>query len=159
MNKTPAPIQDVVKQGMKVKATAAPDGSAAQVVASGMATSLNVSQMQAFLGAPDDEWSVIGPKIDKVRAIKSELAGNGSGGNGGNNGAAPPPPSPLEVASQSLSTAAFGRTSPQDLAAALEAPRAARKKLTADLATARQDLVKVLTPRQEALLVAINILE
>jgi hypothetical protein len=161
MNKTQTAAQDVLTQGMKVKATAAPDGSAAQVVASGMATSLNVNQLQAFLGSPDDEWSVLKPKIEKIRAIKSELSGNGGGSNAGGNGnaTAPPAPSPLEVTSQSLSAAAFGSASPQQLTAALEAQRKVKGKLTADLMAAKQDLLKILTPRQEALLVAINILE
>src|SRR5262249_31541714 len=65
VNKAAAGFQDVVKRGMRVRATAAADGSAAQVVASGMARSLNGSQLQAFLGASDQEWQVIKPKIDQ----------------------------------------------------------------------------------------------
>jgi Spy/CpxP family protein refolding chaperone len=48
---------------------------------------------------------------------------------------------------------------PEEVKAALQAERAARAKATADLAKARDELQQVVTPKQEALLVTMGILE
>ena len=50
-------------------------------------------------------------------------------------------------------------TTPEDIKAKLAAVRAARKKADADIAAARADLLKVVTVRQEAVLVSMGILE
>ena len=50
-------------------------------------------------------------------------------------------------------------TSPETLKAKLTAVREVRKKSTAELADAREELRKVLTVRQEAMLVSYGILE
>lgn len=163
MNKTPATPQEILRPGMKVKATAAPDGSAAQVTASGMATSLNINQLQAFLAAADDEWAILKPRIDRIKALKSELSGNGGGGNnGGNNGntpAAPPALSPMEAAGQNLSTVAFADAPAPSVLAALKNQRDIRAKITTELTAEKTALIRLLTPRQEALLVAVGILD
>ena len=50
-------------------------------------------------------------------------------------------------------------TSAEDLKAKLNAIRETRKKATAELATAREELKKVVTVRQEAVLFSMGILE
>ena len=165
MSKTPGAFQDVVKPGMKIRATAAPDGTAAQVTASGIATSLNTNQLPVFLGVTDQEWAVLKPRIDRIKALKSELSGNGGSGGGGNNAnngntpAALPAPTELETASQTLASAAFGEVPRQILVDALKKQRDARAKTAADLAAEKGKLIQLLTSRQEALLVAVGILD
>jgi hypothetical protein len=57
------------------------------------------------------------------------------------------------------SALADSSTSPEDIKTKLQALRDARKKAAADLETARGDLQKVLTLRQEATLVEMGILD
>jgi hypothetical protein len=81
----------------------------------------------------------------------------GPGGGGGGRGGFGGPPSPEEDA---LRTAlADTGTSPDDIKTKLQALRDARAKAAADLEAARGDLKKILTLRQEAVLVEMGILD
>ena len=115
--------------------------------------------IKTSLKATDDEWSVIQPLLEKVQTKQRETLASRFGAFGGRRGgdrpdrSASPETDALKAALESEST------SPADIKAKLEAVRAARKKATADLDQAREELRKVLTQRQEASLVMLGILE
>jgi len=131
------------------------------------------------LKATDEEWAVLQPLIEKVQNKQRDTMtsrfggffggrgggpggggdragggdrGGGGGGDRGDRGGSPE--------SQALRTALEGdSTSAEDLKAKLAAVREARKKAAAELEAARADLAKVLSVRQEAVLVSMGILE
>ena len=166
-------------------APAAPAPSAAPATTSGSTANgggggrQNWQQMMAdrvktALKASDDEWAVIQPLLQKVADMQRATRGGmgfggpgggrrgGGGGGGGNGGgdAPTPPPTATGDASAALRTALDSdATSNDDIKAKLQALRDARKKAQADLDAARADLQKVLTLRQEAVLVNMGILE
>ena len=119
------------------------------------------------LKAPDDEWAVIQPKLEKVMTAQREArAGGMFGGRGGRGGPGGPggdqqqDTSALGVASRELRTALENEnTSGEELDKKLAAFREARAKAQANLEAARKDLKEILSPRQEASLVMIGILE
>lgn len=119
----------------------------------------------------DDEWSAIEPLIQKVMDARRDAGGMGfgrgrppGGGNNNNNGGDQanrrrggfgPTPSPEAEALQK----AIDDNSPAgQLAAALKKFRESRKSRQAALDKAQADLQAVLTPRQEAVAVAENLL-
>jgi hypothetical protein len=130
--------------------------------------------MQQQMGATDDEWKVLEPKIKKVRDLEM-ASGGGFGGfgmrgprGGGRPGgdAAPaadpnaPKPSEAQKASQDLRKLLENKDAkPEDLKAALKTLRDARAKAKAELDKARKELQEVLTVRQEAALVSAGVLE
>lgn len=129
-------------------------------------------RLKTSLKATDDEWAVIQPLLQKVQDLQRETRGGGGfggggfgrrgggGNNGGNANAPTPPQTPTGEAAAALRTAVDSdSTSDADIKAKLQALRDARKKAQADLDAARADLQKVLTLRQEAVLVNMGILE
>jgi len=127
-------------------------------------------RMKATLKVNDEEWSAIQPLIEKVMAKQREATGGGRfgggpgrggpGGGGGDQGR-PQGNHPQDLpAADALRTALESEGTPAaDIKAKLEALREARKKATAELEQAREDLRKVLTQRQEATLVLMGILQ
>lgn len=144
-------------------------------------------RLKTSLKASDDEWSVIQPLLEKVQDKQREaMAGrfggpggpggygggggrrNGGGGpNGGGGGDANARPAGDQrrgpqgsAESQALRSALeTDGTSTTDIKAKLEALRASRKTAATELASAREDLKKVLNLRQEAIFVLAGILE
>jgi len=137
-------------------------------------------RLQEELGASDEEWKIIGPKIEKVRTLRRLLGDDGAaggmpGGPGGMLGAAGgmlgrampvrntdpnAQPAEIETKSQALQTVLGDKQAkPEALAASLKAYRDARAKAKLDLAKAQQELKDVLTIRQEAQLVTLAILD
>ncbi len=138
-------------------------------------------RLKTSLKVTDDEWAVLQPLIEKVQTAQREAGGfggfgggpggfgggrrGGNGGNGGNDngGGTPPAPDlsrPGAAEAQALRTTleSDGAT-PDEIKAKLAAVRDFRKKGQATLASAREDLKKVLTLRQEAVLVSMGILD
>ena len=124
--------------------------------------------LKTSLKVTDEEWTVLKPLIEKAQTAQREAgAGRGFGGRGGpgrggdNAGGTPPADTrPGAAESAALRTAIESdSTSADDLKAKLAAVRAVRKKGAADLAVAREELKKVVTVRQEAVLVSMGILE
>jgi hypothetical protein len=118
----------------------------------------------------DTEWKAIEPLITKVMDAQRDLnttriagggrggrggggGGFGGGGGGGGFGGAEPAP---EVAA--LTTAIESKASNADIKAALTKYRDVRKAKEAALTKAQDDLRKVVSVRQEAILVTSNIL-
>jgi hypothetical protein len=124
------------------------------------------------LGASDEDWKVIQPKLEKVMAVQRDARsggggfggfggpGGGRGGRGGDAAGAEREQTPVAKASSELRTALQSKDTPaDDIAKRLEAFRAARAKAREDLAAAQKELKEVLTGRQEAQLVVAGMLE
>lgn len=125
-----------------------------------------MDRMKEALKAPDDEWAVIQPKLEKVMTAQREARGGGMfggrGGRGGPGGGGDQPQdnSPLGTAARELRTALENEnTSGEEIDKKLAAYRDARAKAQANLETARKDLKEILSARQEASLVMMGILE
>jgi hypothetical protein len=129
---------------------------------------MQMDMMMQNLGVEGDARKAIEPKLQKVMDLTRQLNAGGGGrgmfgggrrGGGGDQGGNRPQQdpatmTPVEKAQEALRTALENEsTSPQDIAAKLKDLRAAREKAKQELATAQEDLRKILTPRQEAQLV------
>jgi hypothetical protein len=148
-----------------------------------------MDRMKETLGASDDEWKVLQPKLEAVMTAQRETRGGGmfggprglggaggfggpggpggpGGGPGGNDrGPGGPPPddqqqSATAKAQQELrttleDTSANAETIAKQLKALREARAAAKEKLV----KAQTELKELLSPRQEAVLVAFGTLE
>lgn len=128
------------------------------------------------LGASDDEWKVIEPRLMKVMELNRDATFGGRGGmfgamrggRGGNQGPAGQqnnrrprfpgqedrPPTAVEKATDALSTTLENQSaSAETIKQQLTALRQAREKAKQDLAAAQQELRQILSLRQEAILV------
>lgn len=129
--------------------------------------------LKAALKVSDEEWSVIQPLLEKVQIKMREsmqsrfgmMGGrrrvqvpNASGDNTANRPSLPESPKfpQMEALQKALENES---TSPEELKAKLQALREERKKSTAELEQAQEDLRKVLTQRQEATLVMMGLLQ
>jgi hypothetical protein len=132
-----------------------------------------MDRLKTDLGATDDEFAAIQPKIEKVQQLQREAMGGGrgfgggrgnrgggQGGQGGNNQAAATPTTPVATAAADLRKTLDDKDAkPEDIKAKLDALRAAKKTAKEDLVKAQDDLKSVLTQRQEAVLVERGMLE
>jgi Spy/CpxP family protein refolding chaperone len=134
-------------------------------------------RIKTSLKVTDEEWTVLQPLIEKVTEKQRDAAGsrfggfgggpggtrggNNTGGNTAGGGTDTTRPERAGTAeSTALRTALENESSsPEDIKAKLAAVREVRKKGTVELAAAREDLRKVVTVRQEAVLVSMGILE
>ena len=137
-------------------------------------------RMQEMLGATDQEWKVLGPRVMKVQELSRQTGGGGRGmmmfgrgmrgGPGGPGGGNQPGGgrgmgmnrelTGVEKVQDELqilleNTAA----TPEQIKEQLTKLRAAREKAKQDLAKAQQDLRQVLTLRQEATLVLMGLVD
>jgi len=130
------------------------------------------------LGAKDDEWAVMQPRVEKIITLNTEAqAGRfrgmfGRGGPGGNNnngggnntrgrgGFGGTSDSPVAKAQDSLRTALEDKSVSADtIASKLKALRDARAQAKEELTKAQADLKEILSQRQEAQLVMMGLLE
>jgi hypothetical protein len=137
-----------------------------------------MNNIKGQLGVTDDEWTVLQPKVQKVMDLSRELMSSrfggfgGRGGRGGRGGgagggyAAAPEAPPAEPTSEiadktkALNDALDNKDSdPKDIAQKLAAVRDARERVKADLIKAQGELKELLTPRQEARLVLLGMLD
>ena len=133
-------------------------------------------RMKETLGVTDEEWKVLGPRIEKVQTLSMQLRAGGRmgmfGGRGGRGdrpeGAAPPDAQPqperelseVEKAANALrETLDNEDATADDIAKKLTALREAREKVKQELAVAQDDLRQLLTARQEAQLVLMGLLD
>jgi len=135
-------------------------------------------RLKTSLKVSDDEWKVLQPLIEKVGEKQRDVmsgrfgggfggrgpGGGGGGGTAGNAGGGGGDRGGRgrggSEESQALRTALESEsTSPDDIKAKLAAVREQRKKAAAELAAARAELLKVVTVRQEAVLVSMGMLE
>jgi hypothetical protein len=122
-----------------------------------------LTQIKEQLGATDEEWKVLSPKIEKVMTAQFAGFGGGRGGRGGpggGNNADNQPTTPVAKASADLRATLANKDAPaDDIKAKLAALRDAREKVKADLQASQKELKEILTQRQEAVLVTNGMLE
>ena len=132
-----------------------------------------MDRIKQALGASDDEFAAIQPKIQAVMQDQRDAnprtfgmfggRGGGPGGGrfGGGGGFGPTTePSVVQTALQDLQTTLDDQNaSPDAIKAKLDTLRQARTKARQDLAVAQADLKSVLTQRQEAILVLRGLLD
>ncbi len=135
-----------------------------------------MDRLKEQLGATDDEWKAIQPRIEKVMDAQRAASTRGGGFGGrtrGNRGGGPEgapaaatpaaperTPSAVETAAKDLQTTLDDKSAtPDDIKAKLTALRDAKTKAKGDLTKAQDDLREILTARQEAVLVGFGMLE
>lgn len=125
-------------------------------------------RMKESMGATDDEWKVLQPKLEKVMTLQmqSRMGGMMGGRRGGGPGGPPGGPGGDQAQSEVGKAGAELRAVLEDKDAKaeaikpkLEALRAARAKAREELAKAQKDLRDVLSLRQEASLVSMGMLD
>lgn len=128
-------------------------------------------QMKEEMGATDDEWKVLQPKIEKVSTLQREgmratmtgMMRMGRRGPGGNDQPAPAvdpnAPATEKTAAELQKVVADKDAKPEDIKKALEAYRAARAAAKAELEKAQKELRDIVTVKQEAVLVSKGLLE
>ena len=117
-------------------------------------TPLYANHMKDTLGATDDEWKVLAPKIVKVRSLSLQISSHGR------NGRTVLGRSELDKAWRALDALAKNKEAKtEEIKAAMQAVDAEEAKIRTELEQARKDLRQLLTLRQEALLVHLGILE
>ena len=120
-----------------------------------------MTTLQQQLNASDDEWTVLGPRIQRILDLTSDLGQpNGNVAQRTVAGVAQANPGPVAKALAELKAALQDDNAPEsDVVAKLMAYREARQRVTAELSSARQDLLAVVTLRQEAILLNLAILD
>lgn len=113
------------------------------------------------MGANEEEWKVISPKLSKVMDVQRDTRGGfGFGRTRGGGSTDNQPQSPVRQASDDLRKALENKDTPaEDISKKLSALREAREKARADLQAAQKELKELLTQRQEAILVSMGMLE
>jgi hypothetical protein len=130
-----------------------------------------MQRVQESLGATDEEWQVIGPRLGKVMTLSREARGGrgmgalfGRGRWGGRPAAEEDEPeeeqTAIEQATDGLQAALEDEAATaEQVKQKLSAYRAAREQARQELAAAQQELREVLSVRQEARLVLFGMLE
>jgi len=126
-----------------------------------------LDNIKTDLGASDDDWKALEPKISSVMQLQFQnQMGRGRGGfnrRGGGNNQDPnanTPTSPVQAAMRDLQTTLDNKdATPEQIKSKLEAVRDARKKSDETVKKAQDDLRELLTVRQEAVLVSNGILD
>jgi len=139
-------------------------------------------RLREQLGATEQEWKVLGPRVLKVQELGRQARGRGGmmfgrggfggpggrggrGGRGGPGGNAPAGAparelTAVEKAQEQLSTVLENTAStPEQIKSALTTLRKEREAAKQQLAAAQQDLRKIITVRQEAVLVMMGDLD
>lgn len=122
----------------------------------------------------DEDWKIIQPKLEKVMEARRDSGGFGGMGRmmgpppgrtpGGDNNAAPQDPNrrrmgpPQNPEVEALMKSLEAKASTEEIKAKLAKVREARKDREAKLAQAQEDLRKILTVRQEAMLVGMGMM-
>lgn len=138
------------------------------------------TRLKESLGANDEEWKVLQPRIEKVQNLARQSRGGGMGGMMGGRGgfggdrgrreggdrpqtdrpASDRPQSDVELKSDALQKVLQNKEAkPEEIKAALSGLREARAKARAELETAQKELREVVTLRQEAQLVTMGMLD
>jgi small-conductance mechanosensitive channel len=127
-------------------------------------TQRQVTTLQVVLNATDEEWQILGPRIQRVMDLRSDLeqAADAWQAPQNNFGYAQQrtPIGPVGAALADLRNTLQDPTAPDaDVRVKLSAYRDACVKAKADLTNARTDLVNYLTLRQEGILLTMLIVE
>jgi hypothetical protein len=117
--------------------------------------------LQQQLGASDEEWKVLAPKIERLlKALENAGRSDAVGAPGLVLAAQPPAASLVGKAINDLRAASASQTTTSsDFEVKLKVLHDARDNAVAEIAAARKDLATLLTQRQEGVLVAMGLLE
>lgn len=130
-----------------------------------------MERLRLQLGATDEEWKVLEPKVEKLmqaqQEVRAGIRGIGGGGPGGGSGRGgffgggnTGEPSEVEAAATDLREAARDPdVAARDTALALKDYRSARNKARQRVADAERELKELLSQRQEAILLMNGLLE
>lgn len=125
-----------------------------------------LDRVKAQLGATDDEWKVLQPKIEKLMTAQRDARAGGRGGRGNrgqnqaNQNTNNQDQSAVAKAMSDLRAAVQDKNTPADeIAKKLAALHEARQKAVDERAAAQKDLKDILTARQEAVLVQMGMLD
>jgi Spy/CpxP family protein refolding chaperone len=123
-----------------------------------------MDRIKESLGASDEDWKILQPKIEKVTTLQAQVRsgsmfGGRRGGPGGGDGGGVPT-NDVDAKAQELRTVLDKKDATNDdLAQKVTALRTAREKARTEIAKAQMALRETLTPRQEAQLVLVGILD
>jgi len=110
------------------------------------------NDVQKKIAATDEEWQVIGPKVQKVNSYRRVLSGENAGG--------PLFTTALAQAQAELKTVLDdAKHTRGEVDEKIAAVRKARERANADLQEAQRDLTRLLTQTQQAVLVSLGYLE
>ena len=121
-----------------------------------------LDRIKTTLQLADDKWKTVEPLVQKVTTLSMELSGRmGMGRRGQNPDQAPPAPTTeIGKCTEALRTLVGDPAATDDaIKAKLAELTAAKDKVKAALATARTNLCKALTAKQQANLVLMGILD
>ena len=121
-----------------------------------------LERIKELLQPSDQEWQALKPHIEKVMTLSRQTGGARMmmGNRGGARSATATPVSAVEKAAGELQTTLENKSAQsREIGAKLTALRAAKKQAGKDLTDAQTALAELLTPRQEAQLVLMGLLE
>lgn len=122
-----------------------------------------LDRIKTTLQMDDEKWKTVEPLVQKVTTLSAELRGGmfGMGRRGQNPDQAPPTPTTeIGKCTEALRTLVGDPAATDDaIKAKLAELTAAKDKVKAALATARTDLCKALTAKQQAHLILMNVLD
>jgi hypothetical protein len=133
-------------------------------------------RMKELMGATDDEWKALQPRIEKLQQLQRDASnfggmgllfgqggpggGRGFPGGGGPGGGGDRQPSAAQQKNAELVEVVKNKdSSPEQLKEKLAAAKAARAQAKAELTKAQEELRELLTVRQEAVLTALGSLD
>jgi len=117
-----------------------------------------MTSIKEQIGATDDEWKGMAPKVEKVMTLQRDMRG-GFGGRGGG-GQPDAPQSKVAQAQADLRAALEDKNvSGDDVAKKVTALRDSRKKARTELEAAQKELREGANARQEAVLVLYGLIE
>ena len=125
-----------------------------------------LTQLKEQLGATDEEWKALQPKVEKVlTAQRDNRRGGGNRGRNRNNNNAQQQPNAQQTSEVSAAADELRKTvddkaaTAEDINKKLTALREAREKAKNELTTAQKELRELLSARQEAILVSSGLLD
>ncbi|MFB3892073.1 MAG: hypothetical protein ACE15C_08635 [Phycisphaerae bacterium] len=121
-------------------------------------------RMQEALGATDEEWKVLQPKIEKLQTLSQQTSVMGMGMGMGRimfpGGGDPKDVPEVTRKMQALRDILKNKDAkPEEISEALKEYREARAKAKEELAKAQKELKEILTVKQEAVMVTMGLLE
>jgi hypothetical protein len=127
-----------------------------------------VMTLQSALGSPNDEWSVLSPRIQKISDAQTQLSSATidvmSGGRtripmGGTTGATTGQPSLATAFTELYNTCGDPNATDEVIKAKLAVYRQAKKQIEDNRTRAQEELRSVVTLRQEAILISLGYLD
>ena len=122
-----------------------------------------LNRIKEALGATDEEWKALQPKVEKVQQEQMQSMAGRFGGRrrpGGEDANANRPANPVADAARDLQPLLENKdATAEQIKVKLQALRDARTKAKEELTKAQNELREILTQRQEAVLVSMGMLD